>query len=154
MVNLQIHFNFFCVSGTVTKFILSKPPGRRMVTSDVQIYFLKCFQAANIALYVGLFSRIIFVFFPFYTIFFFVELMKNFFHCAMSIFNVSTVLEISLIFNYEWIHITEDKVFYIFNFFHYFKLILILQKIVEASVAISALQCAVCAIIDYTLVNL
>ena len=92
------------------KFLHSKPPGRRMVTSDVQTFFIRAFQFANIALYTGITARILFGLLPYPLIFCFVELMKQSLHFGAAIANVSAILQISIIFNFEWVHKTEDKV--------------------------------------------
>ena len=66
-----MHCNVFCdqkvgqiVVGLLSRFLLSKPPGRRMITSDVQTYFIKAFQLANFSLYSGIISRLLFGYFP------------------------------------------------------------------------------------------
>lgn len=94
----------------VTQFLQSKPPGRKMVTSDVQIYFIMAFQMANFSLYTGIITRLLFGYLPYTLIFFFVEMMKHSLHFGAAVANVSAILEFSIIFNFEWTHKTDDKV--------------------------------------------
>ena len=101
---------YICSLDMVVKFLHSKPPGRRMVTSDVQTYFIMAFQMANLALYSGLITRLLFGYLSHPLIFFFVEFMKHSLHFGAAIANISAILQISIIFNFEWVHKTDDKV--------------------------------------------
>ena len=87
-----------------------QPPGRRMVTSDINNYSILSFHLANFAFYIGFLSRTIFGYFSFWFTFFFVEFMKNSLHLACGFFNINTIIQISLILNFECVHTYDDKV--------------------------------------------
>ena len=103
-------YSNFKFTGIVSQFMFSKPPGRRMVTSDVHNYFVISFHYLNISYYLSFLARVVFGHLPFWIIFILVEFMKQCLFVALSIFNISTLLQTSFILNHNWVHTYEDKV--------------------------------------------
>lgn len=58
----------------------------------------------------GLALRIIFGPLNYWTVFIIVEMLKNCLHLSFAIFNISTFIQISMILNYEWVFLRDDKV--------------------------------------------
>ena len=81
-----------------------------MVTADITNYFVMSFHVANFSYYIGVMNRTLFGYFSFWKTFFFVEFMKNSLHLAAALFNVSTITQISILLDLEWVHKYGDKV--------------------------------------------
>ena len=96
--------------GIVTQFMYSKPPGRRMVTSDIHNYFVISFHHLNFSYYFSFLARVVFGHLPFWVIFVLVEFMKQGLFVSLAVFNISTLIQTSFILNHNWVHIYEDKV--------------------------------------------
>ena len=122
--------------------MFSKPPGRRMVTSDIHNFFVNSFHFLNMSYYISLLARVLFGHLPFSVIFVLVELMKQGLFVSLSIFNISTLIQTSFILNHNWVHIYEDKV-----------CICLDQEIITVSLMTSACQVIVIDSIEYTLVS-
>ena len=94
----------------VSEFIKSIPPGRKMVTSDINHYFVISFHLTQFSFYFGLALRVILGPLSYWTVFIMVELLKNCLHLSFAIFNISTFIQISMILNFEWVYQKTDKV--------------------------------------------
>ena len=88
----------------------SKPPGRRMVTSDIHNFFVISFHGLNISYYFPFLVRVLFGHLSFWVIFILIEFMKQCLFLSLSILNISTLIQTSFILNHNWVHIHEDKV--------------------------------------------
>ena len=109
--SFEIYVHFL---GIMTQFMYSKPPGRRMVTSDIHNFFVISFHNLNISYYFSFLARVVFGHLPFWVIFVLVELMKQCLFASLAIFNISTLIQTSFILNHNWVHTYEDKVWYIY----------------------------------------
>ena len=114
--------------GMVSKFTLSKPPGKRLVKNlnPVCLRFSLLRHCLGYFWYTQLFHNHVsfcqlclllwfscqnhFWSLVLWTIFILIELMKNFLHFAVSIFNVSIIIQVSFILNLEWVQNYEDQV--------------------------------------------
>ena len=108
-LKLKLVRDCFYFTGIVTQFILSKPPGRRLVTADIHNIFVISFHFLNVFYVLLLLARVIFGHLPFWIIFVIVELMKQSLFMTVSIFNISALIQASFILNLSWVHIYDDK---------------------------------------------
>ena len=95
-------------SGIVSKFIMSKPPGRRLVTAEIHNYLLFSWHLMTATFFVTFVSRIIWGYFSFNITFVFIEMSKITMFLSLSILNVSSFLQISLMLNSRTIQF-DDK---------------------------------------------
>ena len=80
------------------------------MTSEVHNFFIFFFHLVTFSFYFGLLIRIIFGLLSFWCIFLLVELLKISLHLSIGVFNFSTIIQISLIMNFEWVYSYEDNV--------------------------------------------
>ena len=104
---VQAHDNL----GILSKFMMNKPPGRRLVTAEINNSFVLCWHLLTISFYSSLLMRTFFGYLSYNTIFVFIEMIKISMFLSFAILNVSSFLQISLILNSRTIHIDdkEDK---------------------------------------------
>ena len=97
--------------GILSKFMMNKPPGRRLVTAEINNSFVLCWHLLTISFYSSLLMRTFFGYLSYNTIFVFIEMIKISMFLSFAILNVSSFLQISLILNSRTIHIDdkEDK---------------------------------------------
>ena len=81
-----------------------------MVTADITNYLLLAFHIANFNYYFSVYCRILFGYLSFWQTFYFVEMFKISLHMATAMFNVTTITQISILLDLEWVHQYDDKV--------------------------------------------
>lgn len=103
----QAHDNL----GILSKFMMNKPPGRRLVIAEINNSFVLCWHLVTISFYSSLLMRTFFGYLSFNIIFVFIEMIKISMFLSFAILNVSSFLQISLILNSRTIHVDdkEDK---------------------------------------------
>ena len=87
---------------------MSKPPGRRLVTAEIHNYLVLSWQFMTAIFYSTFVMRIIWGYFSFHIIFVSVEISKLSMAMSLSILNVSSILQISLMLNPRTIQF-DDK---------------------------------------------
>ena len=92
----------------VSKFIMSKPPGRRLVTAEIHNYLVLSWHFMTAIFFSTFVMRMIWGYFSFQTIFVCIEMSKLSMAMSLSILNVSSVLQISLMLNPRTIQF-DDK---------------------------------------------
>ena len=97
--------------GILSKFMMSKPPGRRLVIAEINNSFVLCWHLVTISFYSSLLMRIFFGYLAYSMIFVFIEMIKISMFMSFAILNVSSFLQLSLILNSRTIHVNdkEDK---------------------------------------------
>ena len=94
-----------------SKFISSKPPGRRMVTSSLNILLNSSLHAALLTFSLGLAVRIMFGHLSFWIVFLIVEVaMKMSFMLVAGVANFTRLVQISIVNNHSWVQNYNDKV--------------------------------------------
>ena len=103
----QAHDNL----GILSKFMMNKPPGRRLVIADINNSFVICWHVMTFSFYSSLLMRTFFGYLSYNIIFVFIEMIKISMFLSFAILNVSSFLQISLILNSRTIHVDdkEDK---------------------------------------------
>ena len=94
--------------GIMSKFILSKPPGRRLVTAEIHNYLVFSWHLVTTTFYITFVSRMIWGYFSFNITFACIEMSKITMFLSLSILNVSSFLQISLMLNSRTIQF-DDK---------------------------------------------
>ena len=92
----------------VSKFIMSKPPGRRLVTAEIHNYLVLSWHFMTAIFYSTFVMRMIWGYFSFHIIFVCIEMSKLSMAMSLSILNVSSFLQISLMLNPRTIQF-DDK---------------------------------------------
>ena len=94
-----------------SNFITSKPPGRRMVTSDLNLLLNFTLHIALLTFSLGIVIRILFGTLSFWTVFLIVEVfMKISFLLVGAVANVSRVIHFIIIYHHQWLLKYNDKV--------------------------------------------
>ena len=86
-------------SWVVRKFIFSKPPGRKMITADINAIGFIFGNMIPVVLCVGVSLRTIFDTFPFFGVFIMTEATIVPFSLLLGVFNVAAVFHVILIFH-------------------------------------------------------
>ena len=86
------------------------PPGRRLVTSDFNIFLNLSIHLSCIVFSTGLLLRTVLGHMNFWPVFLLVEIAKITFQLNVAVLNVSCLLQFSVIKNFDWIHSNGDKV--------------------------------------------
>ena len=100
----------FLPSAISSKYIRSVPPGRRLVTSDLNIFLNLSLHLSCFVFSAGLLLRTVLGHMSLWPVFFMVEIMKITFQLNLAVLNVSCLLQFSIIMNFDWVHSYRDKV--------------------------------------------
>ena len=103
--------------GIVSKFIMSKPPGRRLVTAEIHNYLVLSWHFMTATFYTTFLLRIFFGYFSFNITFACIEMSKISMFMSLSILNVSSFLQISLMLNSRTIQIDDKEKTYLLKCF-------------------------------------
>ena len=97
--------------GILSKFMMNKPPGRRLVIAEINNSFVICWHLLTFSFYSSLLMRTLLGYLSYNIIFVFIEMIKISMFLSFAILNVSSFLQISLILNSRTIHVDdkEDK---------------------------------------------
>ena len=112
--NVSVTINLL---GIVSKFIMSKPPGRRLVTAEIHNYLVLSWHFMTATFYTTFLLRIFFGYFSFNITFACIEMSKISMFMSLSILNISSFLQISLMLNSRTIQIDDKEKTYLLKCF-------------------------------------
>ena len=92
---------------------MSKPPGRRLVTAEIHNYLVQSWHFMTATFYTTFVLRIVMGYFSFNIVFACIEMSKISMVMSLSILNVSSFLQISLMLNSRTIQIDDKEKTYL-----------------------------------------
>ena len=84
--------------------------GILQVTTDINNLIIKCFHVTHVSYYFGFLLRAVAGTLSYWTIFIVIEGLKNTTHLACSLLNTSVIIQLSIVWNLDWISNYSDKV--------------------------------------------